>query len=147
MIGRLARPEAIHREMFDDESLPHAARLGPTYRGWECVKCGLVTEEDDVVVMDDGTAWHANMSGCHANCTPVELLVRDPRQWANEASTKMNVLAREVLRLREALADIADTQTTPQGYRRMAKRALFGPTTPVTIHSHPRGTPSDPPKD
>lgn len=146
MIGRLARQGTIPipLEMFDDEPLPHAARLGPTYRGWECVKCGLVTEEDDVVVMDDGTAWHGNMSGCNADCKPVELLVRDPRQWANEAAMQMHVLAREVLRLREALADIAETQTTPQGYRRMAKRALFGPNRPMTIHSPPGGAPSDP---
>lgn len=133
--------------MFDDEPLPHAVRLGPTYRGWECVKCGLVTEEEDIVVMDDGTAWHANMSGCNADCKPVELLVRDPRQWANEASTKMNVLAREVLRLREALADIADAKTTPQGYRRMAKQALFGSARPMTIDNPQGGTPCDPWQD
>ncbi len=38
--------------------------------------------------MDDGTAWHAGWGPCGTDCHPVDLLIRDPRHWANEASAK-----------------------------------------------------------
>lgn len=110
--------------MFDlDHPIPNADRLGPTYRGWMCPKHGIVPD-GEVTDMEDGTVWHSGWPDCGEDVEAVEMLVRDPRAWANEASAKMDVLAHEVLRLRKALAAIAENQGTPATYRRMARDTL-----------------------
>jgi len=113
--------------MLPTDPLPHAARLGPTYTGWECEKCGVV-DASEVVVVNDGEAWHSDWGNCDGDCHPVEILIHDPRAIANDGVLKLHALASEVLRLREALAQIANTQTTPIQYRRWAKKALRGET-------------------
>ncbi len=110
---------------MEDTPIPEAARLGPTYQGWECDKCGLVSLQE-VTIMDDGTAWHTGWGTCDASCHPVAVLVHDPRRWAHEAARHTAALAREVLRLREALATIDESHTTPKHYRAIAHHALFG---------------------
>ncbi len=111
--------------MLPTDPLPHAARLGPTYTGWECEKCGVV-DASEVVVVNDDEAWHSDWGNCDGDCHPVEILVHDPRAIANEGVLKLHALASEVLRLREALAYMAATTTTPIQYRRWAKKALRG---------------------
>jgi hypothetical protein len=86
---------------IEHEPLPDAIRLGTTYRGWECVKHGLVPA-DDVAVMDNGTAWHVDWGQCEEDCRPVDLLVRDPRDWVQDGTAKIWMLANEVVRLRRA---------------------------------------------
>lgn len=112
--------------LLPTDPLPHATRLGQTYTGWECESCGVVDASE--VVADGNTAWHADWNDCNGTCHPVELLAHDPRAMANEGILKLHALAFEVLRLREALAQIAETPATPIQYRRWAQKALRGQT-------------------
>ena len=111
--------------MMTEDPIPHAKRLGPTYQGWECERCGVV-DDDDVCVLEDGEAWHVSYGTCGAACHQVDLLVNDPRHWANEGMHRLAALANEVIRLREALATMAEIHITPSQYRKLAKRALRG---------------------
>lgn len=122
--------------MLPTDPIPGAARLGPTYTGWECERCGVVAA-DEVVVLDDGDAWHDNWGLCGGACRPVALLIRDPRQWANEGTARLQALATEVLRLREALALIAETAAPPARYQRWAKQALRGEPIAADHHKPP----------
>ncbi len=99
---------------MNEDPIPQAARLGPVYQEWECERCGVV-DETAVAVAEDGEAWHAGWGHCGAPCHPVELLVNDPRRWANEGIWRLS-----------ALATLAETHTTPAPYRRMATQALRG---------------------
>ncbi len=111
---------------YELDPIPDAARLGNTYRAWECDIHGIVTT-DDVEVMDDGTAIHVGDVNCGGPVQQVDILIRDPRQWAQEGAVQMDCLAQDNLRLRRALADIAETQGPPQQLRRMARLALLWP--------------------
>lgn len=108
---------------LDETPRPHASRLGPTYQGWECEHCGLVPN-DEVTEMPDVPSGIPIGAGATRTAGRWSSWFKIPRAWANEASTKMTALAHEVVRLREALAAIADTHTTPAAYRRMASDAL-----------------------
>ncbi|MCY0865932.1 MAG: hypothetical protein OWQ57_13360 [Sulfobacillus sp.] len=111
---------------MNTDPLPQAARLGPTFQGWECTRCGVVDASEVVDLPDEGPVHAGGYVPCWAVCHPVEILINDPRRWANDGILRLQALATEVLRLREALALIAHTQTTPRGYRQMAQRALRG---------------------
>lgn len=113
--------------MLPTGSIPNAVHLGPTFTGWECEKCGIV-DADEVVVINDHEAWHVGWGTCDGECHPIEILIHDPRAMANEGIRSLHALASEVLRLRTALAKIAEAQTTPLQYRRWAQKALRGDT-------------------
>ncbi len=108
------------------DPLPHAAQLGPTFHGWECDTCGVVDASEVVDLPDEGPVHAGGYVACWAACHPVEILINDPRRWANDGILRPTALATEVLRLREALAAIATAHTTPAQYRQMARRALRG---------------------
>lgn len=111
---------------YEEEPLLDAAQLGSVYRGWECPVHGVVPP-DDVTVMPDGTAWHSAWGQCGSDCRPVDLLVHDPRDWAQEGAAKMQLLAAEVVRLRRVLAQIAGAKKESASQLRMrAKKALGG---------------------
>lgn len=109
-----------------EDPIPNAARLGPTYQGWECDKCGVVDASEVLDLPDEEPVHAGGYVSCWAACHPVEILIQDPRRWANEGIWRLQALATEVLRLREALATLAEIHTTPSKYRTLAARALRG---------------------
>jgi hypothetical protein len=86
----------------------------------------VVDASEVVDLPKEGPVHAGGYVACWAACHPVELLVNDPRRWANEGIWRLSALASEVLRLRDALATLAETHTTPAPYRRMATQALRG---------------------
>ena len=92
-------------------------------RRWECDRCGEVAE-DEVAVMPDGTDWHGAWGTCGADCYPIEVLVSDPLQWAEDGIRRFRGLADEIRRLREALEVLATVDLTPSQMHAVARRAL-----------------------